>query len=101
VDGVCGTKLNESSVCFITRMSFNLDDLFQKIIDTEQHFRNQLACVAEGKCHFVSLCLRSTSNRLRKTDEWSFVGAVQCVINENAVMGSVKRFAKTAMSKMN
>jgi len=29
-------------------MSFNLEDLFQKIIDTEQQVHNRLARVAEG-----------------------------------------------------
>jgi len=66
-------------VCFITRMSFNLDDLFQKIIDTEQHFRNQLACVAEGKCHPFCVIVPSSKFKQAAKDgcfEWSFVGAV-------------------------
>jgi len=35
-------------------MNFNLDDLFQQVIDTEQQVHNQLARVAEGSTQWLS-----------------------------------------------
>jgi len=36
-------------------MSFNLDDLFQQIIDTEQQVQSRLARVAEGNINLLRL----------------------------------------------